>query len=463
MNQQPPVRTASDEPSAFLAAHPGIEHFDAIFIDLNGIVRGKRFQRDDLAKIYAAGFPIPYTIYLLDITGECSDPCGRGITDGDPDGVAVPVAGSMVPAPWSARPMGQVLMTLHDQDGAPSLVDPRNLAAAVVARFKESGLTPVVAFELEFYLVDRVRAPDGGPRPPIDPQSGARVSAAQVYGMSQLDAFRAFFEAVETACRAQRVPASVASTEYAPGQFEINLRHVADPLAAADHAALLRHIVKKVAQYQGMDATFMSKPFAWLAGNGMHVHVSLLDGAGKNVFDDRAADGGGGPDGGTALRHAVGGLTATLAEAMAIFAPNLNAFRRFQPNLFVPVTKSWAANNRSVAFRIPAGPGESRRIEHRVAGADANPYLVLAALLAGLHHGLDERLEPGPMTDGNAGHSLDPDLPLAWDAALDRLQAATILPGYLGRDYVDLYCATKRNELRRFNATISRQEYDWYL
>jgi glutamine synthetase len=457
MNDQNRSQIQPDEAQAFLAAHPQVRFIDAIFIDLCGILRGKRYPRGDLEKIFKDGFPIPYTTYLLDATGESLDPCGRGFSDGDPDGIARPVPGTLVPVPWSDKPLGQVLMTLDDEDGSPSPVDPRNQAAAAVERFKETGFAPVVAFELEFFLIDRERDGQGRPQAPINPATGRRESETQVYGMAQLEAYSAFFEAVEQASRVQGIPASVASTEYAPGQFEINLRHVGDPLAAADHCALQRNIVKQVAGRQGMDATFMPKPFAATTGSGMHLHVSLLDSAGKNAFDD------GSLAGNETLRHAIGGLGATLAEAMAIFAPNRNAYRRFGPNLFVPVSRSWATNNRSVAFRIPAGPGAGRRVEHRVAGADANPYLVLAAVLAGLQHGLEHRIDPGPMAEGNAGAELDPDLPLAWEAALDRLDQAEILPRYLDGEYLELYTATKREELKRFAAVIAPQEYDWYL
>ena len=457
MNDQIKRPIQLDEAQAFLAAHPQVRFIDAIFIDLCGILRGKRCPRGDLEKIFKDGFPIPCTIYLLDATGENMDPCGLGFSDGDPDGIARPVPGTLVPVPWSDKPAGQVLMTLSDEDGAPSPIDPRNQAAAAVERFKATGLSPVIAFELEFFLIDRERDGQGRPQAPISPATGRRESETQVFGMEQLEAYAAFFEAVEQASQVQGVPASVATTEYAPGQFEINLRHVSDPLAAADHCALLRNIVKQVAIRQGMDATFMSKPFAATTGSGMHLHVSLVDSTGANAFDD------GSRAGNETLRHAIGGLGATLAEAMAIFAPNLNAFRRFGRNLFVPVTRSWATNNRSVAFRIPVGPGASRRVEHRVAGADANPYLVLAAVLAGLQHGLEHRIDPGPMAEGNASAELDPDLPLAWEAALDRLDQAEILPRYLDSEYLKIYVATKREELKRFAATISPQEYDWYL
>jgi glutamine synthetase len=166
---------------------------------------------------------------------------------------------------------------------------------------------------------------------------------------------------------------------------------------------LLRPLIKTVAREQKMEATFMAKPYSGTAGSGMHVHVSLVKG-GRNVFA-------GMPGMTDTLRHAVGGLAATMHEAMAIFAPNANAFRRFTPNLFVPVNRRWGVNNRSTGLRIPAGEDEAMRIEHRVAGADANPYLVLAAILLGIKHGLDNRIDPGPPHEGDASDFLDPTVP----------------------------------------------------
>lgn len=441
----------------FLKTYPDTEYLDGIFIDLCGMVRGKRYPRSDFEKLFQAGLQIPYTVYWLDVTGTNSDPCGRGFSDGDPDGIAVPIPGSLVPVPWSDTPSGQVLMNMRNGDGTPCMVDPRNVAAAVVARFKELDLQPVTAFELEFFLVDAQRDSEGRLQPPISPLTHRRQNSTQVYGIDELDSFSGFFREVDQASRMQRIPASVATAEFAPGQYEINLRHVPDPLLAADHCALKRQVVKRVAQRQGMEATFMSKPFPNETGNGMHLHLSLMDANGKNIFDD------GSDIGSPVLRHAIGGMQALMAESMAIFAPNLNAYRRFGPNQYVPVNGSWALNNRSAAFRIPAGDSSNRRIEHRVAGADANPYLVLACVLAAVHYGITNELDPGSPAQGNAGTQVSPDLPLSLPAALDRLRAAPSLKAYVDGEYLEIYCATKQKELEKFWAHISPLEYDWYL
>ena len=441
----------------FLDENPDVRFIDGITIDLCGIVRGKRYPRSDLSKLYEHGLALPYTVYLMDVTGDSSDPCGRGFTDGDPDGICLPIPGTLVRVPWAEQPRGQVLMSMYHVDGAPSMIDPRNIAARVLERFRSLGLRPVLAFELDFYLLDKERDATGLPQPPISPLTGKRETSTQVYGITELDGFASFFADVEAAGIAQKVPASVATSEFAPGQYEINLHHVDDPLMAADHCALLRNLVQRVAMTHGMGATFMAKPFPDLTGNGMHVHLSLLDADGRNVFDD------GSELGSETLRHAVGGMMETMSTAMAIYSPHANAFRRFVPNLFVPVSRSWGTNNRSVAFRIPTGESKSRRIEHRMASADANPYMVLAAVLAGVHHGITNKLDPGEPTNENACDVVDPDLPLSWESAIDRTQSSPLMIDYLSKESVDLYCETKRGEMNALMDYISPREYEWYL
>jgi glutamine synthetase len=236
-------------------------------------------------------------------------------------------------------------------------------------------------------------------------------TAGRVLSLAKLEEYQPIITAIEAACRTQAIPSSTVISEYGAAQFEVNLEHRDDPVRAADDALLLRRVVQSVARQFGLHATFMSKPFPDQAGSGLHIHASILDAAGENLFDDRRADGG------AMIAHAAAGLQATMAEAMAIFAPNINVYRRFRANNFTPVTRDWAENNRSAAFRIPPASGSARRLEHRISGAEANPYLVIAAVLAGMHHGIEARLDPGPQATGNAGEAVDETLPLTlWDA-----------------------------------------------
>lgn len=442
---------------AFLAQHGNVDYLDAVFVDMCGTVRGKRFPREEAEKIFASGVQMPQSLYFFDVTGVNEDVCGMGFSDGDPDAQAYPIAGSIVPVPWSPIPLAQVMMTMEDLEEGPCWLEPRNVLARVVDRLNSIGLRAVTACEFEFYILDRHRDAQNRPQPPINPATGVRETANEVYGIAELDGFMELLKDIDEAAQEQSVPASGATAEFAPGQYEINLKHEDNVFAAADHAIMLRHLIGAVARKHNFTASFMAKPFADQAGNGLHVHCSVLDKDGRNIFDD------GSYEGSARLRHAIGGLQATLGEAMAFFAPNLNSYRRFEPNIFVPVNCSWGYNNRSVAFRVPAGDTDSMRIEHRVAGADANPYLVLAAILAGIHYGIVNELDPGEPAEGNACDSMDEALPFFLPSALKRLRHSKIMRDYFGDRYVDLYAETKLLEYEKFQRIISPAEYDWYL
>jgi len=369
------------------------------------------------------------------------------------------VPGTLVPVPWTGRPSAQVLLTMTEPDGTPFFADPRVVLQRVAEGYRARGLTPVVALELEFYLIDRLRDDHAPPIPAVSPVTGARQATTQVYGLDELDDFEAVLDGIANACRLQGIPAMTASAEYAPGQFEINLTHEADPVAAADHAVLLKRAVKGVARANGMNATFMAKPFSEETGNGLHVHVSVLDAEGRNIFADPAGAFHGTP----ALAHAVGGLASTMNECMALFAPTANAYRRIRPEAYVPLSACWGYNNRTCAFRVPAGPIEATRIEHRVAGADANPYLATAAILAAMLHGIETKAEAPPPVDGNAYESQTPTVPKTWAEALDLFQESPFIGDWLGADFRHVFHAVKEAERRDFEAEVTPLEWRWYL
>jgi glutamine synthetase len=449
--------TMPSELDAYLAAHPGTRFLDAVMFDLCGTAVGKRYPVRDAAKVWSSGVAFCAGITTLDALGTCWDVNGIGFSDGDPDATSFPVPGTLVPVPWMPDVAQVMIAPAPPQGEAGWWFDPRQILASVVARFADFGLVPVTACELEFYLVDPTRDTDGMVHPARPARAGRAPEAPRVLAFDKLDEFADLLAEIDAACIAQGVPAGAATAEYGGAQFEVNLDHVTDPVLACDHALLLRRIVKGVAQKHGLDATFLSKPFTDQSGSGLHIHMSLADADGRNVFDDAQ------PDGDRLLGQAIAGLQATSADAMAIFAPNLNAYRRFGPNLFVPVNTSWGVNNRSVAFRVPMGGGKARRIEHRFAGAEANPYLVMAAMLAGVHHGLTQGLVPTPPSEGNAGEMVDPAMPMRLWTALDRLERSEILAQYLGPRYPAAYAAIKRSELDAFLANVLPREYDWYL
>ncbi|MEM7056585.1 MAG: glutamine synthetase family protein [Pseudomonadota bacterium] len=448
----------SDEAEAFLTVNPDVKTLDAFIIDLCGNPVGKRYPATDIPKLFSDGSTMCAAMQLTDAQGVSWDTLGYGFSDGDPDCPCWPVPGTLRPVPWASEPRAQCLMRLTEADRTtPIWFEPRTVLERVVAHFADLGLKPVVALELEFYLIDRERNGEGGPQHALLPgQGGIRSSAGQVFNMSVMDAFAPVVDAIAAACKDQGVPVTTIAKEYGVGQFEFNLAHLSDPVAAADHGVLQRRIVREVARVQGYDATFMSKPFAEDSGSGLQVNLSIQDSDG-NIFDPRRTDGD------ARLGHAIAGMQAMLAESFAIFAPNLNAYRRFEPDQFTPVTSDWGENNRSVAFRVPASDPENRRIEHRAAGAEANPYLVTAAVLAAAHHGLTNTLTPTAEGTGNVGAEIDPSMPLQLWTALDRFQAAKVLPDYFGARYIEAYAHVKQSEFESFMTAILPREHAWYL
>ena len=440
----------------FKKKHNKIKYLDVILGDLSGIIRGKRIPISDADKIFKSGVQFCYSTFLLDTSGYCPDAEGRGFTDGDPDANYYPVKNTLSLIPWHKDSIAQVLITIQDESRYSSIMDPRNVLAKVWDDFSKLKLYPRVAFELEFYLIKRRSKLDENPAPPTSKRNKRQAEGTQVYGMSELDDFYDFLEEINKFCKIQNIPASTASSEFAPGQFEINLNSTTDLLKAADDSVLLRRLVKETAIKHGYEATFLSKPYLNEAGSGMHLHLSLYDEKNNNVFAKNKLKN-------KNLLYAIGGLQKTMFESMAIFAPNINSYRRFLPDQFVPVNSSWGPNNRSVAFRIPVSQDEATRIEHRVAGAEANAYLVLSSILSGIMHGLTNKIIPDKPRIDNASDNPDKNMPLNITDALVLLENSKAINKYLTKEYVKIYVDLKRKEQASFNAEISNTELKWYL
>jgi glutamine synthetase len=442
----------------YLSAHPETRFMEPLIADMNGILRGKRVGVSDLGKAFKNGVNMCAATTLLDSMGNTFETIPYGINDGDPDAKAFAVSGSLAPVPWATLPTAQVLLELVDLDGSPNENDPRNVLRRSMQPLTDLGLRPVLATELEFYLVEH----DGDgfqPKMPRIPGSSLPQPGMQYAVMEDLYEVDGFLTDLDAICRAQNIPAGAALSEFSPGQFEVNLHHVDDPVLACDHAVLLKRAVKAAARKNGLAATFMAKPFADTAGSGLHVHVSVLDADGGNIFAGKSKDG----DFSDQLRHAIGGLGEMMAECMCIFAPNANSYRRHAPGNFVPASPTWGPNHRGVAMRIPLSSASNRRLEHRVAGADANPYFVVAAILAGIHHGISNASEPRPMTPERARLEYEISVPLRWPLALDAFDAGKFLPGYFGKDYHELFSQCRREEESNYHAQIPAQDFDWLL
>jgi glutamine synthetase len=456
----PGLIAAPEEARAFLDANPDVQFFEVIFTALSGVPRGKRLRRHELMAVYEYGRFLPGSVLVCDITGQDCPDTGLVWEDGDADRLARPAPGTLVRAPWLGDDVAQVLTSMYELDGTPNDLDPRHVLRGVIERFETDGLTPVVACELEYYLVDPDYSAEGGLRLAASPTTGERPQLHGVYGLRELEDVSGFLRELWAAADAQGVPLEGAISEYAPGQLELTLKHGPDALRAADEAVMYKRIAKGVAVRHGAEATFMAKPFAERAGNGLHLHVSVNGPDGRNIFAAEA------PEGAPALSHAVGGLKALLGASMAIFAPNANSYRRFRANSYAPVAPTWGINNRTVSLRVPAGPASGRHIEHRVAGADANPYLALAALLAGVHHGLTNRIDPGPPVTGDgyaAAEASNERLPSNWFSAVDQFEGSKVLRDYLGDRFVSMFCKVKRTEQDRFFEVVSPLDYEWCL
>lgn len=426
----------------------------ACLCDLNGVLRGKRLPNDQLPKLLDDKLRVPFSACNVDIWGNDIEGSYFVFETGDADGVAAFSGRPLIKASWQDRPSAMALLWMAYEDGTPFPGDPRRALGAVCDRYKAAGLTPVVAAEFEFYLCD---ATGRTPLPPISPVTSQRLDVSNVISVNEVQQFDAFLGDLYDCCNAQNIQADAAIAEAGRGQFEINMKHIDDPLRAADDGILFKQIVRGIARKHGFAATFMAKPYGDDAGNGLHFHFSVLGPDGKNIFDDGSAEGS------DQLRHAVAGLLDTMADCMLAFAPHENSYRRFQPDTHSPSSVGWGYENRTAAIRIPGGPGASRRIEHRVAGVDANPYLVLASILGGALLGMEKKLTPSAPVNGNAYMADLPQLPLDWATAISNFENSGSVKEIFSETLQKMFVDCKRQELRTFHRTVTDFEYQSYL
>jgi glutamine synthetase len=447
------------EAEAFLNAHPEIEAFDIILHDANGIGRGKIIRRHELLSFYNSGRHLPISILGLDICGEDVHETGLIWDQGDGDLRAWPIPGTLKPLHNTQPPRGEVFMSMYTLDGAPMTSDPRHALQQQVDALATDGLHPAGAFELEFFLLDPERGPDGKMQPARDVLDRRKSAKTEVYSVDHLHGMLPLFSDIYAGAEKAGIKAETLISEYAPGQYELTLHYRTDVMQAADDLMRLKRIVRAQARAHGVVACFMAKPNENYAGSGMHFHVSMLDDAGKNVFVE-AEEGKWNPT----ILHALGGLKQTMGESMLVFAPHANSWRRFANQSYAPVSPTWGVNNRSVALRIPAGDIKARRIEHRPAGVDANPYLVAATVLAAIRKGMREGIDPGPETTGNGYEGEDGALiPTDWKQAIDAAKRSDFLKDALGEDLHRTFTAIKAAEYARVMRTVSEVDFDLYL
>ena len=439
---------------SWLDDHPEVRNVRCGAADLNGQARGKRVPRRFADKLEKEGTRFPFSILNLDIWGEDVEDSPLVFEAGDPDGVLMPTERGYVPMPWLQSPTALLPMWMFKEDGTPFEGDPRQALARVVDRYKARGMTPVVATEMEFYLVDDSGA---GIRQPRSPRSGKRRPGAEILSLRALDAFDNFFNDLYDACDVMNIPAEAAISEVGMGQFEINLEHVPDALKAADDAWLFKMLVRGLARNHGMAASFMAKPYEEYAGSGLHTHFSVVDDDGNNLMANDTFEG-------TRLLHnAIAGCLKGIPDFALIFAPHGNSYERLVPESHAPTAVCWAYDNRTASVRVPGGSFKARRVEHRVAGGDVNPYLFLAAVLGSALVGIEDDLTPPKPIEGNAYEQDIVQIPDTWAASIDAFEESPLVRRVLDNLLVDNLVMTKRQELHYFAELSEEEQLELYL
>ncbi|MCB1409926.1 MAG: glutamine synthetase [Rhodobacter sp.] len=423
----------------WLRHHPNVRTIRVAAADLNGQARGKRIPSRFADKLVREGTRFPFSVMNLDIWGEDIEDSPLVFESGDADGVLKPTERGFLPMPWLEAPTALLPIWMFHEDGTPYAGDPRHALAAVVRRFHDRGMRPVCATELEFYLID-----DSGRelRVPPSPRSGKRRPGADTLALRALDAFDRFFTDLYDACEAMDIDADTAISEAGPGQFEVNLLHSEDVLKIADDTWLFKMLVRGLARKHGFAASFMAKPYEDWPGNGMHMHFSVTDADGINLFDD------GSQMGSPLLKQAVAGCLRAMAGTTLLLAPHYNSYDRLVPDAHAPTGIAWAYENRTAAVRIPSGSRRARRIEHRVAGGDINPYLMMAGVLGAALTGIEDALTPPPPITGNA-YELDlPQMPTTWQDAMDAFEGSAEMARIFDPQLIENLLRTKRQEIR---------------
>lgn len=422
--------------------------------DLNGQARAKRVPAMQYDGLMSGQAKMPLSALNLDIWGNDITDSPLLFQSGDADGFLRPTERGLLPMPWIGPEAGLLPMAMYHEDGRPFAGDCRHALAAIVARLESLGYTPVMASELEFYLIDDEETAF---RPPLSPVSGRRASGAATLSLRMLDEFNGFFDALYEGCEAMGIDADTATSEAGPGQFEVNLHHGSNPLKLADDTWLFKLLTRRLARTHNFAASFMAKPYKSASGSGLHLHVSLMDKDGRNVFDD------GGPAGTDLLRHAVAGVLATMADATLVFAPHSNSYGRLVPGAHAPTGIAWGYENRTTAIRVPNGAPKARRLEHRVAGGDVNPYLLLTAILGGMLIGIEDHMAaPDPIT-GDAYACNLPQIPSNWGSALNSFSRSQLMSRIFDPMLIDNLVRTKRQEMARISPMSEQEVLDLYL
>lgn len=449
-----PQMTPTDDPKRWLEQH-GIREVECLVPDVNGVLRGKALPTAKFLKsLEDRALYLPSSAFLVCIDGRYSGSNDEGFAYQDPDMRMVPDIATLCLAPGAGAEKAYVFADAFHMDDRPWMASPRHLLRAVLDLYHQRGWRAVVAPELEFYLTAPNPDPD---RPLIAPvgRNGRSETVQHPYDMAALEEFEPVIRRLYDYAAKAGLPLDTLIHESGTAQLEINFLH-GDALPLADKVLLFKRMTRQAAQDNGMHATFMAKPIAAQAGSSMHLHMSVIDEAGNTLFAGR-------DDADTEMfGHFIGGLQKYIPEVMPLFAPNVNSFRRIRPNHSAPANIEWSHDNRSCGLRVPAGGRAARRVENRLPGADANPYLAMAGSLLCGYLGVEEKLSRLPEASGNTYRSKST-LPKTMEEALDRFAACSPVRDLLGEDFVQTYLRVKSVELNLFQSVVTSWERDHLL
>ncbi len=429
-----------------------VTEVECLVPDMAGTPRGKimpaqRFVREE-------GVRLPESLLLQTVTGGYP-PILDELQPAEHDMVLVPDEATVRMVPWASDVTAQVIHDCVDHDGKPVEISPRNVLRKVLALYKAKGWEPVVAPEMEFFLVARNTDPDYELEPPVG-RSGRQETVRQSYSIDAVNEFDPLFDQLYDYCEAQELDLDTLIHESGAAQMEVNFTH-ADAMSRADQVFLFKRTLRETALRHDMYATFMAKPMQGEPGSAMHIHQSIVDReTQRNIFSDEN-----GKPGKLFYSH-IGGLQQYAAAAMCLFAPNVNSYRRIARHDSAPINLKWGFDNRTVGFRVPISSPAALRVENRVAGSDVNPYLALAASLACGYLGMVDGLEPDAPFDGDA-YALNYELPRSLDQAMKRLDACDPLKEVLGETFVNAYRSIKEHEYETFFEVISSWEREFLL
>jgi glutamine synthetase len=433
-----------------------VTEIECLVPDLTGVARGKIVPRAKFTE--ERGMRIPEAVLGMTVTGNSPQDDAaydRAISPTDRDMVLKADPTTITMVPWAADPTAQVIHDCYFADGR--LVDfaPRSVLRRVLKLYEDKGWCPIVAPELEFYLTDKNSDPDLPLKAPIG-RSGRAETSRQVYSIDAVNEFDPLFEDIYDYCDVMGLDVDTLIHEIGAGQMEINFLH-GEPLGLADNVFYFKRTLREAAIKHHMYATFMAKPMAGEPGSAMHVHQSVLDcGTRKNLFSDED----GAPS--QLFKYYIGGLQRFMPAALAIAAPYVNSYRRLVRHTAAPINIQWGMDNRTVGFRVPESGVQDRRVENRIIGADANPYLALAVTLACGYLGMTGQVEPTDPTSGSA-YDMAYELPQGLPEALRALRAEEKLHQVLGERFIDVYAAVKDLEHQEFMRVISPWEREHLL